>query len=118
MGEIDGEKYLTRGSITYKLLHSDLRMTRKGVTIGNDQLVRKHHQYPKKKKHDKRQKEQRVPPAAKITTPEIKQGLEAMKHLSIDELEVEMHRIFQWNPNKAADIDGRKYYDEVKNVWL
>ncbi len=112
------EKSLTLGSITCKLLDSNDRNTCNGGGMISDARKQK----PVKKHDNKRRKERGssyLPPTKGAkTTPEVKQGLKALKHLSIKELESEMHRTFCWNANNKEAEERECYYDIVSSVCV
>ncbi len=113
--KVDEKRRLTLGSITRKLFDLNDRNTCKGDIIG-DLPARK---LQPGKKRDKRRKERgsSYSSSTKKTNPnpQVKQSIEALKHLSIEELEDELHRIFRWNANNE-EVQEREYYDEVRGV--
>ncbi len=75
------------------------------------------------KKHDKKSVKERrslkpFPTTGGRTTLDFKQGLRALKHLSIEDLESEMHRAFAWN-STGRQVEEREYdYDNVSVVCV
>ncbi len=112
------EKSLTLGSIACKLLDSDDRNTCNGDGMISDARKQK----PVKKHDNKRRKERGssyLPPTSGgKTTPEVKQGLKALKHLSIKELESEMHQTFSWNENDKQVEEMEYHYDNVSSMCM
>ncbi len=112
--KVDEKRRLTLGSITCKLFDLNDRNTRKGGMIG-DPSARKRRQHGKKR--DKRRKERgsSYSPSTKKTDPQVKQGVGALKHISIEELEGTLHQMFCWDANKE-EVQEMEYYDEVRDV--